>query len=144
MWIQACGFTHSTFVTLPRSRTGFVASNSAAKAWCAAAGRGGTMKTRAKPRPKAERRTRRAGEGVLCMGVVLLAAVSRWEKATLAPAASAAAAAGLERLPHEGTRHLQPGFRTALGAALLAFGAEERVVVGAGAGRHAQPAAHAA
>src|SRR5215510_4976509 len=34
MWIHACGFTHSTFVTGPFRRTGLFGSNSPPKAWC--------------------------------------------------------------------------------------------------------------
>src|SRR5262245_57096643 len=34
---QACGLIHSTRITLPRSSTGRLPSNSAAKAWCARA-----------------------------------------------------------------------------------------------------------
>src|SRR3990167_5298157 len=37
MCTQACGLIHSTRVTLPRSSTGALPSNSAAKAWCARA-----------------------------------------------------------------------------------------------------------
>src|SRR5438874_9309058 len=34
MWIHACGFTHSTFVTGPFRSTGLFGSNSPPNAWC--------------------------------------------------------------------------------------------------------------
>src|SRR5262245_31532256 len=38
MWIQACGFTHSSLTTLPLSSTGRFGSNSPPKAWCPTSG----------------------------------------------------------------------------------------------------------
>src|SRR3954466_15246185 len=38
MWIHECGLIHSILVTVPFNVTGFLASNSAAKEWCASAG----------------------------------------------------------------------------------------------------------
>ncbi len=51
IWIHACGFIHSTRVTVPVSVIGWFASNSAENAWCADTG---TTAVHAAPASKAE------------------------------------------------------------------------------------------